>query len=203
MKTKEQILAWLDNQLWKYEFYEAMFLDKASREVYDKNFLRYSFYWADTAQGVKTWAKRDKEYREWYNSTNATDKPSSWAEYCIQNPITKDDWCIEYGEVCEVFDQRFYTTEQERDTITCIDVMSKELCEAFLAYMKLIQLRNAWVKNENLEDLPVTYRILYQDNMFDVFQGHTSTGLSFLDKEEAKEFMVTFKDLLETAKPLL
>ena len=203
MKTKEQILAWLNNQPWKNEFYEAMFLDKASMKVYDKNFLRYSFHWRDTAQGVITWAKRDKEYREWYKSDRKSNVPRSWEEYCEQTSITKDDWCIEYGEVCEVFDQRFYTTEQERDPMTCIDVMSKEYCEAFVAYMKLFQLRNAWVKNENLDDSPVTYRILYQDNMFDVFQGHTSTGLSFLDKEEAKEFMVTFKDFLETAKPLL
>lgn len=30
MKTKEQILAWLDRQPWKYEFYEATVLsDKA------------------------------------------------------------------------------------------------------------------------------------------------------------------------------
>lgn len=92
-------------------------------------------------------------------------------------------------------------TEKKREYLKC--GMPDKLCEAFAAYAKLMQLRNAWMKDENLDDSSVTYRILYQDNMFDVFQGHTSTGLSFLDKEEAKEFMVTFKDLLETAKPLL
>ena len=200
MKTKEQILAWLDKQPWKYEFYEATVLsDRACLINYNKNFL-HKFEWSLTKQGFNVWRERNEEYLKWYD---AKDKPSSWEEYCEQNPITKDDWCIEYGEVCDVFDQRFYTTEQERNPITCIDVMPKEHCEAFVAYMKLFQLRNAWVEDENLDDSPVTYKILYQDNTFDVFRGHTSTGLSFLDKEEAKEFMVTFKDLLETAKPLL
>lgn len=201
MKTKEQILDWLDRQPWKYEFYEAT-VTQSSLINYSEDFLN-CFEWSLTKQDVDTWTERNEEYLKWYNSTNATDKPRSWAEYCIQNPITKDDWCIEYGEVCKVFDPRFYTTEQERDSMTCIDVMSKKYCEAFIAYMKLFQLRNAWVEDENLDDSPVTYRILYQDNMFDVFQGHTSTGLSFLDKEEAKEFMVIFKDLLNIAKPLL
>ena len=38
MKTKEQILAWLDRQSWKYEFYEAAVLsDKACLINYNKN----------------------------------------------------------------------------------------------------------------------------------------------------------------------
>lgn len=202
MKTKEQILAWLDKQPWKDEFYKAIFLYGNPKRVYNVNFLISAFHWGETIQRETIWSKRNKEYQKWYNSTS-TDKPHSWEEYCIQNPITKDDWCIEYGEVCDVFDQRFYTTEQERDPMTCIDVMPKEHCEAFVAYMKLFQLRNAWVKNENLEELPTTYKILYQDGGFDVFRGHTSTGLSFVSKEDAKEFAETFRELLNIAKPLL
>ena len=201
MKTKEEILAYLEKQPWKGEFYEAT-VTQSSLIDYSEDFLN-CFEWSLTKQDVDTWTERNEEYLKWYNSTNATDKPRSWAEYCIQNPITKDDWCIEYGEVCEVFNPRFYTTEQERDPMTCIDVMSKEYCEAFIAYMKLFQLRNAWVKNENLEELPTTYKILYQDGGFDVFRGHTSTGLSFVSKEDAKEFAETFRELLNIAKSLL
>ena len=201
MKTKEQILAWLDNQPWKDEFYEAT-VTQSSLISYSEDFLN-CFEWSLTKQDVDTWTERYEQYLKWYNFTNATNKPRSWEEYCIQNPITKDDWCIEYGEVCEVFDQRFYTTEQERDPITCIDVMPKEYCEAFVAYMKLFQLRNAWVKDENLEELPTTYKILYQDGKFDIFRGHTSTGLSFAYKEDAEEFAETFRKLLNTAKSLL
>lgn len=198
MKTKRQILEWLNKQPWKGEFYEAMFFDKASREVYDKNFLRYSFYWGDTAQGSITWAKRDKEYREWYNSNKNSNVPRSWEEYCKQNCIQETDCFI--TDNCQILPM---SAKCARIPDSGVNVMPKEHCEAFVAYMKLFQLRNAWVKDENLDDSPVTYRILYQDNMFDVFQGHTSTGLSFLDKEEAKEFMVAFKDLLNIAKPLL
>ena len=41
------------------------------------------------------------------------------------------------------------------------------------------------------------------DAGFDVFRGHTSTGLSFVSKEDAKEFAETFGELLNIAKPLL
>lgn len=202
MKTKEQILAWLDKQSWKDEFYKAIFLYGNPERVYNVNFLISAFHWGETIQGETIWSKRNKEYQKWYNYTS-TGKPHSWEEYCEQNPITKDDWCIEYGGVCKVFDQRFYTTEQERNPMTCIDVMSKEYCEAFLAYMKLFQLRNAWIKDQNLEELPTTYKILYQDGKFDIFRGHTSTGLSFASKEDAEKFAEMFRSSLNIAKPLL
>lgn len=187
MKTKEQILAWLDRQPWKYEFYEAAVLsDRACLINYNKNFL-HKFEWSLTKQGFNVWRERNEEYLKWYD---AKDKPRSWEDYCdMDNPVIKS------------FILLTAQTNKKYELLKC--GMPDELCEAFSAYAKLIQLRNAWVGDENLDDSPVTYRILYQDNIFDVFQGHTSTGLSFLDKEEAKEFMVTFKDLLETAKPLL
>lgn len=198
MKTKEQILAWLDKQPWKSEFYEVIFLYADKEIAYDKNFLRHSFYWSDTAQGSITWAKRDKEYREWYNSNRNSNVPRSWEEYCRQTPIPKDNYFISSNsKVLSGIKERY------RDADSDVSVMPKELCEAFLAYMKLIQLRNAWVKNENLEELPTTYKILYQDGEFDVFREHTSTGLSFVSKEDAKEFAETFKDILDIAKPLL
>lgn len=195
MRTKEEILAWLDRQPWKDEFYKAMFLYGNPKRVYNVNFLISAFHWGKTIQGETIWSKRNKEYQKWYNST---DKPHSWEEYCKKNPVKETDWFID--DSCQIL---HLVRKRVRNPYTDINVMPKEHCEAFAAYMKLFQLRNAWVKDENLDDSPVTYRIIYQDNMFDVFQGHTSTGLSFLDKEEAKEFMVTFKDILETAKPLL
>lgn len=196
MKTKEQILAWLNNQPWKYEFYEAAFLSKMVGKIeYNANFIANAFYWAGTTQGKNVWVSRETEYLKWYHTDN---RPRSWEEYCRQTPIPKENYYISSNsKVLSGIKERY------RDADSDVSVMPKEHCEAFLAYMKLFQLRNAWVEDENLDDSPVTYRILYQDNMFDVFQGHTSTGLSFIDKEAAKEFMVTFKDLLETAKPLL
>lgn len=202
MKTKEQILAWLDKQPWKDEFYKAIFLYGNPKRVYNVNFLISAFHWGETIQRETIWSKRNKEYQKWYNSTS-TDKPHSWEEYCEQNPITKDDWCIEYGEVCDVFDERFYTTEQERNPITCIDVMPKDLCEAFLAYMKLIQLRNAWVKDCD-NDANMKYRIIASNCKINILYCCVpKMGLSFPTQEMAADFQDIFKDLLEVAKPLL
>lgn len=200
MKTKEQILEWLDKQSWKNEFYESVFLFSTHilDELYDIDFIENIFDWAETKQGITTWNKRNDEYKKWYDSEN---KPLSWKEYCVQYPITKDDWCIEYGGVCEVFDKRFYTTEQERDPITCVDVMSKDHCEAFVAYMKLFQLRNAWVQNR---DGIRVYKLIILDHQLYVRSiDYDTGGLSFPTRVMAEEFMETFKDLLEVAKPLL
>lgn len=195
MKTKEEILAWLDKQPWKGEFFEAIFLCENSKRSYDANFLIRAFFWGETVQGETIWSERNKEYQKWYNST---DKPTSWKEYCEQNYVQETDWFI--TDNCRIIP---LVRKRVRDHDTDVNVMPKEHCEAFLAYMKLMQLRNAWVGDENLEELSTAYKILYQDGEFDIFRGHTSTGLSFVSKEDAKEFMSTFKDLLEVAKPLL
>ena len=81
MKTKEQILAWLDEQPWKDEFYKAIFLYGNPKRVYNVNFLISAFHWGETIQGETIWSKRNKEYQKWYNSTS-TDKPHSWEELC-------------------------------------------------------------------------------------------------------------------------
>lgn len=198
MKTKEQILEWLDKQPWKNEFYEEFFKDDNHQLCWNDGLIMNAFNWHNLAHRELTWTPRNKEYIDWYNST---DRPMSWEEYCKQTPLKEGD--------------RFITTWSEINELNlaegCVNrnpkvdanVMSKDYCEAFVAYMKLFQLRNAWVKDENLDDLSVTYKILYQDGMFNVFKGHTSTGLSFSNKEEAKEFMETFGNLLKMAKPLL
>ena len=81
--------------------------------------------------------------------------------------------------------------------------MPKEYCKAFDAYMKLIQLRNAWIKSDNLEGLLTTFKIQNLYGGFTVLRGVSSTGLSFPTKTMAEEFADTFADLLETAEPLL
>lgn len=199
MKTKQEILEWLDRQSWKSEFYEEAFIF-GNEKSYDSSFITNAFDWGFTSQGRDVWRKRNSEFMQWYDSEN---RPLSWEEYCEQHPITKDDWCIEYGEVCEAWDPILSTTPQERDPKTCAGIMSKEYCEAFVAYMKLIQLRNAWVKDENLDELPATFKILYQDNKLSAFRVNSSTGLSFSDALDAADFFNTFIDLLEVAKPLL
>lgn len=80
--------------------------------------------------------------------------------------------------------------------------MSKNLCEAFLAYMKLIQLRNAWVKS--CEDTSCIFKILAIDGEISVYSLLLcASGLSFPTDDMALDFLKTFKDLLDVAKPLL
>lgn len=190
MKTKEQILEWLDKQPWKNEFYENHFKYGIGKIDYNAGFIASAFNWSDTGL-IKNWLAREAEYKEWYNSN---DKPMSWEEYCKQNPIKAEDYFI--SSDCALLQP---DSKEGRNFETDANVMSKELCEAFVAYMKLIQLRNAWVEEDK-----ACYRIIVADNTILFTLAITSpSGLSFPTRVMTKEFLNTFKDLLETAKPLL
>lgn len=196
MKTKEQILAWLDKQPWKDEFYKAIFLYGNPKRVYNVNFLISAFHWGETIQGETIWSKRNKEYQKWYNSTG---KPMSWEEYCEQHHVQETDWFI--ADNCQIIP---LMRKRVRNPYTDINVMPKEHCEAFLAYMKLIQLRNAWIEgfvvnDSNRKFCKITYCM---DKGFFWFWGD-KIGLSFPSPSMVDEFIETFKELLEVAKPLL
>ena len=196
MKTKEQILAWLDKQPWKDEFYKAIFLYGNPKRVYNVNFLISAFHWGKTIQGETIWSKRNKEYQKWYNSTS---KPMSWEEYCERTPVKEGDYFIKsFGCVIPMS-----TREERRNDDSNVNIISKDLCEALFAYMKLIQLRNAWIKD--CDNDVMCYRILslYNKKIDIVFLRDYRGGLSFPTKEMADEFAEIFKDLLEEAKPLL
>lgn len=196
MKSRRQILEWLDKQPWKDEFYEAAFLcdNIICGRVYSEHLIYHAFNWDKTKQGESVWKARDKEYLKWYNST---DKPHSWEEYCRQNPAKEDDWYI--SGACGILK---CNGKRERGTTADINIMSKELCEAFLAYMKLIQLRNAWVKDS--DGSTFCYKIrCWDDKIFYEEDDSNRCGLSFPTEQMTKEFTVVFKDLLDVAKPLL
>lgn len=82
MRTKEQILAWLDNQPWKDEFYENYVKQGVDDTRYDEDFILMSFLWSATKQGPKYWDKIDTEYRKWYDDDS---RPSSQEECCDTN----------------------------------------------------------------------------------------------------------------------
>lgn len=196
MKTKEQILKWLDKQPWKGEFYEAAFTLRPDLNLsYNDLFISEAFLWDKTKQGQNVWAEREHEFSEWYDSN---DKPMSWEEYCKQNPITDGACYIDDSSIITpIFDSH------HKDVDNDINVMTKELCKAFLAYMKLIQLRNAWVKDCENGDKDGYLKIVYtaERGFYYVYLG--KTGLSFPTSSMAEEFINTFKDLLEEAKTLI
>lgn len=196
MKTKEQILDWLDEQPWASEFYKTVFTLRVNSNLsYNESFISNAFDWVKTKSGISVWMKRDMEFRKWYNSN---DKPLSWEEYCRQNPIKAGD-----GYIDEISDINSLEGSRDRDEDDDVNVMPVYLCEAFLAYMKLIQLRNAWIKDFGNGDEDEYIKIVYTANggFYGVRLG--KTGLSFPTLAMTYEFINTFKDLLEIAKPLI
>lgn len=192
MKTKEQILKWIDEQPWANEFYKTAFLRRVNLYNNDDRFISCAFIWESAEEGKDVWEKRDEEFRKWYEN----DRPKSWEEYCEKNPIKADEYFISENCKVETLGDRF------RDSDTDVNVMSKNLCKAFLAYMKLIQLRNAWVKDCDDEDCH--YKIEANDGAISSSScACFMSGLSFPTPEMADDFIKTFKDLLEVAKPLL
>lgn len=89
MKTKEQILKWLNAQPWAIEFYKTVFtLRPNAKLIYNCRFIASAFSWIDSPEGLAVWAERDKEFRKWYKSE---DKPTSWKEYCMTLSHTSFD----------------------------------------------------------------------------------------------------------------
>lgn len=194
MKTKEQILKWLDEQPWKGEFYEAVFTLRTDLNLdYNDSFIFEAFCWPITEQGFYVWDERDQAFRKWYKD----DKPKSWEEYCKQNPIKAGEYYInKYSMLQEA-------ALDTRDKTLDINVMPKDLCEAFLAYMKLIQLRNAWMKDDKEADGYYKVTATSKGNIIIDSCNYPTSGLSFIFSDVASEFVSIFKDLLEVAKPLL
>lgn len=194
MKTEKQIIEWLNEQPWRYAFYEAVFFLGNYQMYYDEDFLRDAFDWDKTSQGRNIWEGRDEEYQKWYNSNS---KPMSWEEYCKQTPIKEGDYFMtNWGEVHPM------ERRGERNSKIDINIMPKDHCAAFVAYMKLFQLRNTWVKD--CDDVNMNYRIIASNCKIDILYCCVpKMGLSFPTQEMADEFAEIFKDLLEVAKPLL
>lgn len=198
MKTKEQILDWLDKQPWKGEFYEEVFLNGYGQQIpYNEDFIINVFCWNVTKAGSNVWEQRHKNYLQWYNEAG---RPTTWEEYCRQNPINAGDCYID--ETCSIDFAITSSSKVDRNADTDVNVMPKDLCEAFLAYMKLIQLRNLWVSGGDASNCTVKIVVKYDDICKDSYIEFVN-GLSFPTAEMADEFKDTFKDLLEVAKPLL
>ena len=195
MKTKEQILDWLNKQPWKGEFYEEVFLYGYGQQIlYNEDFIKNAFRWKVTKAGLNVWEQRNENYLQWYKNDGM---PTTWEEYCRQNPIVGREYYIDkYSDILAV-------VPKERDKTADINVMSEKLCKAFRAYMKLIQLRNAWVKDCENGDEDEYLKIVYTAERGFYYVRLGKTGLSFPTSVMTEEFINTFKDLLEVAKPLI
>ena len=123
--------------------------------------------------------------------------PRSWEEFCSY-PIKEPEYFI--SDLCEIetCDKQIRRPGTDRDLCS-----SKEEAEAFLALMQLRQLRKAWVGDcVGFND---AFYSIYADRgvLLEVSKFAVARVLSFPTKEMAKDFLNCFRDLCETAKPLL
>lgn len=129
---------------------------------------------------------------------------TSWEEYCKKVPrIGEYYYNNEDGYLTKAIDNpRAY-----KDPIADVDVMPKELCEAFHAYMKLVQLKSYWDKDYNYNDYVDRYKLVFLEENITTFpvldDGNRLHGFYFPTREYAKEFYSTFEDLFKIAKPIL
>ena len=164
MKTKEQIIDYINSQPWKNAFYENAFSSGAT-PIYDEHIISDLFIWLNTKEGTEFWQKVNDDYKKWfYGEEHAV---TSWKEYCERAPIIgKHYYYSECGNLTAI-DDSCYTT---RDPILDVNVMSKELCEAFHAYMKLVQLKAYWDKDYDYNNYSSRYKIALNEKNDIIFE---------------------------------
>ncbi len=199
MKSKEQIIEYVNSHSWRDSFIRQSFLSQ-NKLNYNLGFIASGFDWKYSEEGFNYWSDIDSDYRNWYIRS---DKPKSWEEFCEQNPIKKTEYYINgASEICRI------GGTVPRGTAHKNQLPSKEYANAFLAYMQLIQLRNTWLKGNKK---PLTWKIETGYNKPIVVGGSpwnkneddAYSGLAFPTWDLANEFLITFKELLEKAKILL
>lgn len=127
--------------------------------------------------------------------------PRSWKEFCERYPVKQGEAYIDPNSEIDVAKYKCNRSVLDNKNWCA----SKEEAEAFLALMQLRQLRKAWVGDWK----PVAYKfhVAITTTVFNSVVTweflNTSKPLSFPSKEIAKDFLSCFRDLCETAKPLL
>ena len=142
-------------------------------------------------------------------------KPRSWEEYCENH---KGGYAFISSCTCNVIEINYPPGEllKLNPEISKHLLPSKELAEAFLAMMQIMSLRHNWIHKWSIDNGMIDdwkpdwntsqykYCITILDNEYTVDEFiHYHQTLSFPTRELAENFMNTFKDLLEIAKPLV
>ena len=128
--------------------------------------------------------------------------PRSWREFCENCPRTANEYFIGYdSSIGQIFNTPC-PRDAEHDKNIC---SSKEEAEAFLALMQLRQLRKAWVGDWKSTENRHSYGIFAKkDGSLEIgFYDSLYRNMLFPTEEMADDFLNCFKDLCETAKPLL
>lgn len=133
--------------------------------------------------------------------TKENDVPKSWEEYCKnlnQGYYLNSDSEIDFVEYSSTVKNSDYAKNM---------LPTKELAEAFLAFMQLMSLRQAWIGDwePDWNDISIPkYGIVFEQYEFQVdIRWSEAHNLSFPTKEMAQDFLDCFRDLIEKAKVLI
>lgn len=127
--------------------------------------------------------------------------PRSWEEFCERYPKKMGEAFINSMLEIVVHDIPSIRDEK-RDKNVCT---SKEEAEAFFALMQLRQLRKAWVGDWKCIEEEIAYGLVpRKDGSIEIGVYESfCRPLLFPTREMAEDFLNCFRDLCETAKPLL
>lgn len=116
-------------------------------------------------------------------------------------------------EICYYIDDKGSIMDFEKKDVadtTLADpniLTSKEYAEAFLALMQLIRFRDIWNEGwiADWTNVEVTKHVIRYDSgsIISTWRTTLSSPLAFKTGALGDKFLETFKDLIETAKPLL
>lgn len=132
--------------------------------------------------------------------TKENDVPKTWEEYC--DTLTEGYYINASSDIDEVCCSELYDANQNKNVLP-----TRELTEAFLVFMQLMSLRQAWVKDwkpDWLDGYEEKYCIVFYANKLIVNRTWSCHEvLSFPTTEMAEDFLKCFKDLIKKAKPLI
>ena len=126
--------------------------------------------------------------------------PESWEEFCKLYPIKEGECYIDdYSVISETNGSRAITADQNV-------LPSREAAEAYLALMRLHQLRDCYRQGwtPDYKRLDYKYCICYDGDNYVVVQiVDRSRFLTFQSKELSEKFLKNFRDLIEQAGDLI
>lgn len=186
MRTECEIVDYISEQPWGAELCTAAFKQRVNFD-FTKNIIN-QIDWTSLSHTEAYWKELADQYDRWLIKS----KPTTWSEYCSNSNAI--GLCY-INDCCQI---RPYSKGSSRDPNFDVNVMSEPLCKAFLALMRLKQLRDAWCLGFNV----FPYKIHYTPNDFSVSHSVdykiSLTGLSFPTEDLANEFIQYFRsDLLE------
>lgn len=123
-------------------------------------------------------------------------------------PQGVDFWLIRDKEYLDWYnsEEKVTSWEEFKKTNPAFAATPISCMPEFVAYRKLIQLRDQWLRVAGLTKSKTVFKIMCRNNELIIYTQllvDVVNGLSFPSMKMANEFRDTFEDLLEIAKPLL